>query len=59
VYLLPGIQNSLDSLNEYISREKEIALPKKKFTFARKQPTAGATKPKPSQRIAERNAKYS
>jgi hypothetical protein len=46
-------------LNENISREKEIALPKKKFTFARKQPTAGATKPKPSQRIAERNAKYS
>jgi hypothetical protein len=46
-------------LNEFISREKEKVLPKKKFTFARKQPTSGATKPKPSQRTAERNAKYS
>ena len=41
MYLLPGIQNSLDSLSESISIEKEIALPKKKFTFARRQPTAG------------------
>jgi hypothetical protein len=53
VYLLSGIQNSLDSLNEYISREKETALPKKKFTFARKQPTAGAAKLKPAEEVKE------
>jgi hypothetical protein len=45
-------------LNEYISREKETVLPKKKFTFARKQPTAGAIKPKPSQRIVESRATF-
>ena len=57
--MLPGIQNSPDSLNEYISRENEIALSKKKLNFARKQPTAEAIKPKPSERIVESHAKYS
>jgi hypothetical protein len=53
VYLLSGIQNSLDNLNEYISREKETAIPKKKFTFARKQPAAGTARPKQVEEVKE------
>ena len=34
---LQTYQANLDSLNEAINKEKEVALPKKKFTFARKQ----------------------
>ena len=44
-YNLQNYQSSLDSLNEIINKEKDNALPKKKFAFARKQPVAGAAKP--------------
>jgi hypothetical protein len=35
-YLLQNYQQHLDQTNEQINKEKEQALPKKKFTFARK-----------------------
>ena len=37
-YNLQTYQQQLDTINESIVKEKEVALPKKKFTFARKQP---------------------
>ena len=36
-YNLQNYQQQLDQLNELILKEKDAALPKKKFTFARKQ----------------------
>ena len=45
-YNLQSYQANLDSLNEAINKEKEIALPKKKFAFAGKQaPAAKAQAP--------------
>ena len=35
-YNLQQYQSTLDNLNDYLVKEKEAALPKKKFTFARK-----------------------
>jgi len=40
-------------LNEVITKEKEAALPKKKFAFARKTPAAGQAKSKPAEEIKE------
>ncbi len=37
-YNLQNYQTSLDQVGDKINKEKEAALPKKKFTFARKQP---------------------
>jgi hypothetical protein len=44
-YHLQSYQASLDSLNEAINKEKEVALPKKKFAFARKQAPAPKSQP--------------
>jgi hypothetical protein len=36
-----------------IAKEKETALPKKKFAFARKAPAQTQAKPKPSEEVKE------
>ena len=43
-YNLQSYQTQLDTLNTAIASEKDVAIPKKKFTFARKQPVAQAKK---------------